>query len=130
MNLAHGDFDITITPQAQDAGAGSTLGRMTLEKMFRGDIEGTSKGEMLTAMMENDSAVYAAIERVTGTLHGRRGSFVLVHQGIAKCGEQSLKIVVAPDSGTDELRGIAGEMKILIEEGKHSYILDYSLADE
>lgn len=127
MTNAKGEFDVTITPQTQDAAQGSTLGRMSLEKIFRGDLEGTSKGEMLTAMMENGSAVYTAIERVDGTLHGRRGSFVLVHQGISTSTGQKLTVTIAPDSGSAELRDIAGEMKIIIADGKHFYEMDYAL---
>lgn len=128
MNLqARGEFDVTIAPQTQDSAQGSTLGRMTLEKIFRGDIEGTSKGEMLTAMMENGSAVYNAIERVTGILRGRRGSFVLMHEGISTNAGQTLNVKIAPDSGSEELIGIAGEMKIIITDGKHFYEMDYML---
>ena len=124
---ARGEFDVTIAPQTQDSAQGSTLGRMTLEKIFRGDIEGTSKGEMLTAMMENGSAVYNAIERVTGILRGRRGSFVLMHEGISTNAGQTLNVKIAPDSGSEELKGIAGEMKIIITDGKHFYEMDYML---
>ncbi len=128
MNFqARGEFEVTITPQTQDVADGSTLGRMLIEKILRGDLEGTSKGEMLTAMMENGSAVYTAIERVNGTLNGRRGSFVLMHEGISTNAGQTLQVKIAPDSGNEELKGIAGEMKIVITDGKHFYEFDYTL---
>ncbi len=129
-HIAKGEFDVTMTPQAQDKAQGSTLGRMTIAKIFRGDLQATSKGEMLTAMMANGSAVYAAIERVDGTLEGKRGSFVLVHQGIATGAGQTLTVTIAPDSGSDELQGITGEMKIIITDDKHFYELDYALANQ
>lgn len=128
--LAKGEFDVTMTPQTQDAAEGSTLGRMTLAKIIRGDLQATSKGEMLTAMMANGSAVYTAIERVEGTLRGKRGSFVLVHQGVATNAGQTLTVTIAPDSGNDELQGITGEMKIIVADGKHFYELDYALANQ
>jgi hypothetical protein len=68
-----------------------------------------------------------AIERVTGALHGKQGSFVLQHYGIMDRGAPQLTITVVPDSGTDALAGLTGTMQILIEDGKHSYIFDYSL---
>ncbi len=126
-NHAHGEFHVQINPQAQDEGAGSTLGRMSLDKTFEGDLSGTGKGEMLTVMTPSSSAVYAAIERVTGTLHGRSGGFALVHQGIATPQGQTLTIIVAPDSGSGELVGLTGTMEINIADGKHSYDLHYTL---
>jgi hypothetical protein len=128
-STARGTFDVTILPQAQDEAPGSALGRMSLDKRFSGEIEGTSKGEMLTAVMEGGSAVYVAIERVTGTLGGRSGSFVLVHQGTATADGQTLTITVAPSSGTDELRGLSGSMTLDIDD-THRYALTYELGAE
>jgi len=101
---------------------------MTLDKQFQGDLQATGKGEMLTAGTEVGSAVYVAIERVTGTLGGRRGSFVLVHHGTMTQEAQSLTITVVPDSGTAELAGIAGAMTINIVDGAHGYDFEYTLA--
>jgi len=112
--LASGTFDVNIAPQAQDIAEGSTLGRMTLDKMFHGDLEAAGKGEMLTASTDSDSAVYVAIERVTGTLHGRSGTFVLVHNGRMTHGTQTLTITVVPDSGTGQLAGLAGDLAITV----------------
>jgi hypothetical protein len=124
-------FDVTVSPlptvHAADA---STLARMSIDKRFHGDLEATSAGEMLAAMTGvADSAGYVAVERVTGTLHGRRGSFVLQHSGTMNRGAQQLTITVVPDSGTDELVGLAGSMTITIADGKHSYVFEYMLPD-
>ena len=124
---ASGTFDVKVTPQGTpDTAEGSALGRMSLDKQFHGDLVGTGKGEMLTAMTDTKgSAGYVAIERVTGTLKGRSGSFVLQHTGTMAHGTQQLTIVVVPDSGTGELKGISGTMTIRIADGKHFYEFDY-----
>jgi hypothetical protein len=126
---APGTFEVQLTPQTADAYAdGAALGRMTIDKQYRGDLAGTGKGQMLTALTPvKGSAAYVAVERVDGTLHGRRGSFVLVHRGVMAGGEQQLSLTVVPDSGTGELTGIAGTMQIKIADGAHSYEFDYSL---
>lgn len=127
---ATGPFDVKLAPQPPAAGIESAnLGRMTIDKQFHGDLEATSLGEMLSAMGQvQGSAGYVAIERVNGTLHGKRGSFVLQHHGIMDRGVPQLSVMVVPDSGTDELTGLSGTMQIVIEQGKHSYIFDYALA--
>lgn len=113
------------TPDEAD---GNSLGRMSLDKQFDGDLVAVGKGEMLTAMTSTQgSAGYVAIERVTGTLHGRRGSFVLQHSGSMSAGAQQLTIGVVADSGTGELRGLQGTLVITIAEGKHSYAFTYAL---
>ena len=127
---AKGEFDVKLTPQpSDDKSPGAPMGRMTIDKVFRGDLAGTSKGEMLTAMAPTvkNSGVYVAVERVTGTLNGRTGSFALHHTGIMDRGNQNLTITVVPDSGTDGLVGITGKMNIIIEGSKHFYELEYSL---
>src|SRR5271165_4091355 len=100
---------------------------MSIDKQFHGDLEGTSKGEMLGAMTEvKGSAGYVAIERVTGTLNGRSGTFVLQHSGTMTRGTQHMTITVVPDSGTGGLAGISGSMTIIIKEGgKHFYEFEY-----
>jgi hypothetical protein len=122
----HGAFDVKITPQAGDE---SPIGRMVLDKTFHGDLDGTSKGQMLTAdTQQKDSGVYVAIERVTGSLSGRTGSFALHHTGIMVRGVPQLAISVVPDSGTDQLVGLTGTMAIEIEkDGKHFYDFTYTL---
>jgi hypothetical protein len=127
---ASGTFEVRITPQpADDYADGATLGRMTLDKTFRGDLEATSRGQMLTGMGGvKGSAGYVAIERVTGVLGGRRGSFVLQHRGVMTRGAPALSVTVVPDSGTDELTGLSGEMAIEVAAGRHGYTFDYALA--
>ncbi len=126
---AQGDFDVKLTPQTPDPGDNSALGRMAIDKVFHGDLEATSRGQMLAAGTAVDgSAAYSALERVTGTLHGKAGSFVLQHTGIMNRGAPSLTITVVPDSGTGSLAGLTGSMGIIIEGGRHSYVFDYDLA--
>ena len=124
MQIATGNFEVTLVPQGGDA----VLGRMTIDKQYHGDVSGTGKGEMLTAITEvQGSAGYVAIERVTGKVGLRSGSFVLQHSGTMNRGAQSLVISIVPDSGTDELKGIAGTLKIEIADGAHTYVLEYTL---
>jgi hypothetical protein len=128
---ASGTFEVKLTPQASDDKAGdAALGRMTIDKQFHGDLEGGSKGQMLMAGTEvKGSAGYVAIERVSGTLNGRSGTFILQHSGTMTRGMPLLSVTVVPDSGTGELAGLAGKMAILIADGKHSYEFDYTLAE-
>ena len=123
-----GPFDVKVTP-SDDKGDDALLGRLILDKQYHGDLEATAKGQMLTAGTEvKGSAAYVAIERVTGTLKGHAGSFVLQHSGTMTQGAGQLTIAVVPDSGTGELKGIAGKMTIQIApDGKHSYSFEYTL---
>lgn len=129
MAQANGTFDVKLEPQhPSDQAQAAKLGRMTIDKQFSGDLEAGSTGEMLAAMTGVEgSAGYVALERVTGTLHGRRGSFFLQHNGIMARGVQKLEIAVVPDSGTEELATLAGKMMILVEDGEHRYEFTYSL---
>jgi hypothetical protein len=129
---ATGPFDVTLAPMpTYNSDEGANLGRMSIDKRYHGDLEATGKGEMLTAMTAvNGSAGYVAIERVSGTLGGRRGSFVLQHSGTLTRGAQHLTLTVVPDSGTEELTGLAGTMAIIIADGKHSYDFEYTLAGQ
>jgi hypothetical protein len=134
MRHAHGSFDVKLAPQKpdNDISQAANLTRMTIDKQFHGDLEATSKGEMLSAMSEDvkNSGVYVAIERVTGTLAGRKGSFALHHTGLMDRGQPHLTISVVPDSGTGELKGISGTMNIIIApDGKHSYDFEYQLPE-
>ncbi len=128
---AHGPFDVKVIPQPpDDQTEGSTLGRMLLDKQFHGDLEAHSTGQMLTGMTAvKGSGAYVAIERVSGKLNGRSGSFILQHLGIMVRGVPQLSVNVVPDSGTGELEGIAGAMNIIIADGKHSYDFAYSLPE-
>ncbi|MEA2765054.1 MAG: hypothetical protein QOK07_1458 [Gemmatimonadaceae bacterium] len=126
---ATGPFEVKLNPQpAYNTDETALLGRLSIDKQFHGDLEATSKGEMLTAgSAVKGSAGYVAMERVNGTLNGKNGSFALQHTGIMNRGAPSLVIKVVPDSGTAELEGLTGTMSIEIVNGKHSYILDYML---
>ena len=129
MSRAAGPFDVKVVPQAPDPGGDPAVGRMLLDKKFHGDLEATSKGQMLTAgTAVEGSAGYVAIEKVDGTLHGRRGTFLLKHDGTMTRGAPSLTIRVVPDSGTGDLEGISGTMSITIAAGgAHSYDFEYAI---
>ena len=123
---ATGPFDVKITPQDDKLNDGVT--RMLLDKQYHGDLDGSSKGQMLAAGSAKSSGVYVAIETFTGTLKGKAGSFALHHTGVMTKNSPSLSINVVPDSGTGELTGIAGKMNIIIApDGKHSYDFEYTL---
>jgi hypothetical protein len=128
-NHARGTFEVKMAPlPADDPGADASIGRMSIDKQFHGDLEGTSKGQMLSAMSSvKGSAGYVAMEKVSGTLKGRSGSFVLQHSGTMNRGVPQLIVSVVPDSGTDRLAGLTGMLEIIIESGKHSYHFEYSL---
>jgi hypothetical protein len=125
---AKGEFDVKMTPAPDDK---SGFGRMTADKQYHGDLEGTAKGEMLSwlATAQQGSGVYVAIESVSGTLRGRTGTFLLHHRGVMTRGVPDLSIAVVPDSGTGQLAGLAGKMEIVIAGGKHSYDFEYTLPD-
>jgi len=125
MTQARGTFDVKLNPQPTE----SALGRMSIDKQFHGDLEGVSKGEMLAAgTAVKDSAGYVAMEKVTGTLHGKKGEFILQHSGTMNRGAQSLALTVVPDSGTGELVGLSGTMSIDIKDGTHFYTFTYAIA--
>ena len=127
---ATGTFEIKVTPQEpENKVEGATLGRMSFDKQFHGDLEGTSKGQGLTAATNvKGSAGYVALEWVSGTLQGRSGSFVLQHSGTMTRGALELTVAVVPDSGTGQLAGLAGKMTIKITNGQHFYDFEYTLA--
>ena len=126
---ASGPFDVKLIPQKPDSDVAQSanFGRMFIDKLFHGDLEATSKGEMIAAQTEVKGV---AMERVTGALKGRKGSFVLQHNATMNRGVPELSITVVPDSGTDEVIGLAGKMNIIIADGKHSYEFNYTLADK
>jgi len=130
MTEVRGDFEVTLQPQPpSDLAQAAGVGRMSLDKHFHGPLEGPSRGEMLSLMTAvQGSGVYVAIERFTGTLDGRAGSFALHHTGVMERGDPALDVTVVPDSGTGELAGIRGRMRIVIDGGRHSYEFEYSLA--
>ncbi len=132
MAVANGSFEVSMEPEREaDEVDGVSLGRFSLKKIFTGDLIGGSSGEMLTATTAIEgSAGYVAVERFSGSLNGRSGSFVLQHSGTMQAGDQALSISIVPDSGTGELAGIEGTFHLRIEEGKHYYELSYSIGDE
>jgi hypothetical protein len=129
---ASGTFEVKLNVQKADnkEEESAKLGRMSLDKQFNGDLEGTSAGEMLSVGTEvKGSAGYVAMERVRGTLHGRAGTFALQHSGTMTRGEPQLSVTVVPDSGTGELAGIVGKMAIKIVDRKHFYEFEYTLPE-
>jgi len=130
---ASGTFEVKVTPQKPDnkEAEAANIGRMSIDKQFHGDLEGTSKGEMLAAGTAGTdvkgSGGYVAMERITGTLKGRSGTFVLQHSGTMTRGAPQLSVTVVPDSATGQLVGLAGKMNIIITDGKHSYDFEYTL---
>jgi len=133
MAHARGTFEVKVTPQKPEnpEAVSAGFGRMSLDKKFSGDLQATSQGEMLSVMTSvAGSAGYVALERMTGALQGRSGSFVLQHSGTMTRGTPLLSVSVVPDSGSGELEGIAGSMTIRIEGKDHYYEFEYTLAGE
>ena len=127
---AKGIFEVKGAPETEDKGEGPTLGRFSLDKQYHGDLEAVGKGDMLTASTSvKGSAGYVAMERVSGTLNGRKGTFVMQHIGTMNRGSMQLSVTVVPDSGTDQLAGLTGTMTIVIADGKHSYEFEYSISE-
>jgi hypothetical protein len=128
MNHAIGPFDVKVTP-LDNSTQTSTLGRFILNKQYHGDLEAKGDGQMLSAGTNvKGSGAYVAIERVTGTLNGRSGSFTLQHTGMMTQGKPNMTITVVLDSGTDKLTGISGSMKVNVApDGKHTYDFEYAL---
>ena len=125
-NRGTGTFEVKLAPLTPYNREDKTLGRFSIDKEFHGDLDATSKGEMLSAGNPTTSGGYVAIERVTGKLHGHSGSFALQHSATMENGKPHLNIFVVPGS-SGELSGIAGTMDIIIEAGNHSYVFTYTL---
>jgi hypothetical protein len=130
MTQIKGTFEVQLKPLNQyDTSENPAPGRMSIDKQFHGDLEAVSKGEMLAAMSSvKGSAGYVAMERVTGTLQGLAGTFVLQHSGTMTRGEPALSVTVVPDSATGELTGLSGRMAIDIIDKKHFYAFEYEIA--
>lgn len=131
MKIAKGTFEVKVTSLAAEENIGDpTIGRLSLEKTFAGDLVGISKGQMLGISTDlKESGGYVAAERVNGTLEGQKGTFALQHSGTMQGGKFDLNVIIVPDSGTGGLAGISGSLKIIIEKGKHFYELKYSLPE-
>jgi hypothetical protein len=132
MKRATGSFDVSLQPLSNtEVSSDAMFGRLLLTKIFSGDLCGSARGQMLSAMTTvKGSAGYVAIDHVTGELDGRKGSFVLQHFGAMNRGKQSLSIMVVPDSGTEELVGLSGTLSINIIDGKHFYDFIYSIPEQ
>jgi Protein of unknown function (DUF3224) len=129
---ANGSFEVKLTPQKPDnkEGESANVGRMSIDKQFHGGLEATSTGEMLGVLSDiKGSGGYVALERVSGTLDGRSGTFVLQHSATMSRGAQQMTVTVVSDSGTGQLAGLTGKMTIKIADGKHFYEFDYSLPE-
>ena len=125
---ATGTFEVKLAPQADGEVGDPTVGRMSLDKVFSGDLEAVGRGQMLAVRTDvENSAGYVAMERVAGKLDGRDGSFALQHSGTMTRGAMQLAVTVVPDSGTGQLTGIDGRMTINVADGKHSYDFEYTL---
>src|SRR5271170_4866113 len=123
---ASGTFEVKLKPQVDENVGDPTVGRMSIDKQFHGDLEATSKGQMLAVQGGvKGSAGYVAIERVIGALGGHTGTFALQHTGTMNRGVPGLDVTVVPDSGTGELAGLSGKMMISIADGKHFYEFNY-----
>lgn len=124
---ATGTFEVKMSPQAETAPPDG-FARFHGDKTFKGELEATSVVWMLSSMTEKKgSGAYVALEKVTGKLKGRSGTFALQHSGTMQGGNYELNVTVVPDSGTGDLKGLTGKMKIIIEGGKHSYDFEYQL---
>ena len=128
---ATGSFTVKLELQPASAQAdAAVIGRRTLEKQFHGDLNANSKGEMLAVMTGVEgSMAYVALEKVTGSLAGKHGSFILQHASQMVRGVPFQSIRVVPDSGTQELTGLEGEMQIDIREGEHFYNFEYNFSE-
>jgi len=125
---ARGEFEVKVVAQPADDAAGGPFGRLFLDKRFHGELDGTSKGQMMAAgTAVEGSGAYVAFELVSGTVNGKSGTFILQHRGTMQKNVPSMEVTIVPDSGTGELTGIAGTMRIVIEGGKHFYELAYTL---
>jgi hypothetical protein len=125
---ASGTFEVNLQPLEPHAQglAAVALGRMSIDKIFSGDLQATSRGEMLSAV-NGEAAGYVALEQVSGELAGKEGTFVLQHYGVSNRGGNTLTLTVLPGSGTGGFAGLTGEMTIRVEDGVHHYGLEYTL---
>lgn len=127
MFHAAGEFEVSLKPVSA---ADEAPMRKSIDKQFHGDLEATSVGQMMAGGNEaNGARVYVALETVTGSLKGRKGNFILAHRGTMSANGQALSVIIVPDSGTDQLKGIAGNLDIDIRDGKHFYSIDYTLPE-
>lgn len=129
MPQVSGHFEVKLTPQQSgDKNADAVVGLLSISKQFHGPLQASSSGHMLAVGTEvKGSAGYVAMERVSGNLQGRDGSFALQHSGTMNRGVPTLMVTVVPDSGTGALTGISGHLGIRIETDQHFYDFSYEL---
>jgi hypothetical protein len=123
-----GRFDVKLIPQ-ENRDDPSGVAHLLLDKTFHGALEATSRGHMLALRTANGtSGGYVAMEKVSGTLQGRSGTFHLQHYGLATRGVNTLTLQVVPDSGTADLEGLTGTMTIEVKEGgEHFYVFEFEV---
>jgi hypothetical protein len=127
---ASGYFDVTLAPQAADNPQvlAATIDRLSIDKQYHGDVQGTSSGQMQAIRDERNTGAYVALEKVVASLQGRSGTFMLMHSGYMDQGAVGRWLVeIVPGSGTGELAGLSGTMKIIQKDEKHYYEIDYEL---
>jgi hypothetical protein len=126
VTMTRGTFTVAVVPLAPAPAEG--ISRYSINKAIHGDLEATTQGEMFSGGDPKQGAAgYVAIEVVTGTLQGKRGSFALQHSATMDAGGRKMTVIVVPGSGTGELKGISGTFAIDIADGRHSYELAYEL---
>ena len=129
---ASGYFDVTLAPQAADNPQVRTaqIDRLSIDKKYHGDVQGTSTGQMQAIKDDRNTGAYVALEKVVASLKGRSGTFMLMHYGYMSQGGVGRWLVeIVPDSGTGELAGLSGTMKIIQKDGKHYYEIEYALPE-
>ncbi|MEP1094158.1 MAG: DUF3224 domain-containing protein [Cyclobacteriaceae bacterium] len=124
MTTAKGNFEINMTPQQDDE---APAGRFVLNKTYQGDVEGTAAGQMISKRIEDGAAMYFAVEEFAGSVNGKSGAFTLMHKGFMDKELQSLEVTIMDGSGSGELVGISGSLKIIQEGGAHAYELNFAL---
>ena len=130
MHRARGTFEVKMKPEPlSEVAAKSSIARMSIDKAFHGELEGTSQGEFLASGSPDGSGAYVAMERVTGEVNGKFGSFVLQHAATMVNKVPTMSVTIVPGSGSGELAGVQGSMQILVEAGQHSYDLSYEIGN-
>ena len=131
MNTAKGTFEVEVRLLPSENNFGDTnIARFSMDKKWSGDLAGTSHGQMLgfQSQTEKGTGGGVAMERFSGTLRGRSGSFLLQHNSTMRNGKFEMNISVVPGSGTEDLAGISGTLQIVVEGSKHSYRFEYSIS--
>ncbi|AFL87722.1 Protein of unknown function (DUF3224) [Terriglobus roseus DSM 18391] len=127
---ATGTFKVNVKPtEVSPVGKEAGLGVMTIDKTWSGAIEGTSKGQMTTSVTGKAMA-YVALESMKVKVDGHSGTFVFMHSATMMSDDPQaamLNVTVVPNSGTGDLAGIEGKLKIMIDKTGHSYDFEYTM---